>query len=66
MTVNKHGIRISFLYQRARPSVARGTRFFAFRAFIINFKGVLIKLKIVALAIVEKNINFTIFWTFQC
>ena len=47
----KHGIRTFFVRKRARPGVALGTRFFAYSVLIISFKGVPIKLKIVALAI---------------
>jgi len=47
----KHGIRASLVRQCGRPSVARGARFFAYSALIINFKGVFRKLKIVALEI---------------
>ena len=46
-----HGIRTSFVRKCSRPSVAQGAQFFAYSLLIINFKGVLMKSKIVALAI---------------
>ena len=36
--------------KRGRPSVAKGARFFAYSKLIIDFKGVPMKLKIIALA----------------
>ena len=51
LQVNTHGIRSFLVHKRGRPCVALGARFFAYSALIIGFKGVLLKLKIVALAI---------------
>ena len=45
-----------------RPSVALGARFFAYSSLIINFKGALMKLKIVALAISVEYFIFTNFF----
>ena len=47
--------------KRGRPSAALGARFFAYSALIIGFKGVPMKLKIVALAISVEKLIFTIF-----
>jgi len=58
----KHGIHTFLVRKHCRPSVALGPRFIAYSVLIIDFKGVLKKLKIVALAIsVEKRI-ITIFF----
>jgi len=43
----KHGIRILLVRKGGWPSDALGARFFAYSSLIINFKGVLMKLKIV-------------------
>ena len=45
----KQEIRASFVHQSGWPSIAQGTRFFAYSVLIINFKGVLLTLKIIAL-----------------
>ena len=45
-----------------RPSVALGAWFFAYNALIIGFKGVSMKLKIVALAI---SVEYLIYRFFQ-
>ena len=42
-----------------RHSVAQGARFFAYNSLIINFKGVLMKLKIIAFAI---SVDFDFFY----
>ena len=55
--------------KHGRPSVALAlvcTRFFANSALIIDFKGVSMKLKIVALAIFVEQLILIIFWTFYC
>ena len=61
---HKHGIHTSVERQCGRPSVARGARFFAYSTLIIGFKGVLMNLKIVVLAISEEKLIFTIFLHF--
>jgi len=58
-----------FMRKHGRPScpsawIALG--FFAYSALIINFKGVHMKLKIVALAISVEYLIFTIFLKFYC
>ena len=60
-SLHKHGICASFVHQCSRPSNARGARFLAYSVLNINFKGVFMKLKLVALAISEEQIIFTIF-----
>jgi len=51
LPLHKHGIHTSLGRQCCRPSVARDTRFFAHSSLIIELKGILIKLKNIALAI---------------
>ena len=53
-SLNKHGIRTFLVSKHGRPSIALGARFFAYSALIIDIKGKLMKLKIVALAISVK------------
>ena len=49
--VNTTGIRTFLVRKRGRPNVALALVFFAYSVLIIDFKGVPMKLKIVALAI---------------
>ena len=49
--LNNTGIRTFLVYVHCRAILDQGTRFFAYSTLIIHFKGVLMKLKIVALAI---------------
>ena len=60
-TLYNNGICTFLVHKRGRPSVALGARFFAYSALIINFKGVLMKLKIVALEIFVEQLIFRIF-----
>ena len=50
----------------ALPLRSDCARFFAYSALIISFKGVHMKLKVVALAISVEYLIFTIFVTFYC
>ena len=48
--------------QCSRPSVTQGARFFTYSLLIIKFKGILMTLKNVVLAIVVEQPIFTIFF----
>ena len=48
-----------------RAILDQGTRFFAYNSLIIEFKGILVKLKNVALTIYVEFFIFTIFLTFH-
>ena len=61
LTVNTHGLRTFFMRKHGSPSIA-----IAYSALIIDFKGVPMKLKIVALAMSKEKLIFTIFLTFYC
>ena len=68
LTVNTHGLHTFFMHKHGRPSIALalGMRsFFAYSALIIDFKGIPMKLKIIALAISVELLIFTIFFTFN-
>ena len=56
-----HGLRTFLAYMHGRPIYSHENRFLLYSALNINFKGVHMKLKIVALAISVEKIIFAIF-----